>query len=111
MLGIVLTAFIVSLLLFVEHWFPWQLMLRAELPRLAAYILGVLAIVVPLTGLYLFWGFHPDCRVRFGELFALWSAVSAGGLSVIAAHGIDKLLKRLAHGAELEELQELREGQ
>lgn len=110
MLGIILTALIVSLLLFVEHWFPWQLMLRAELPRLAAYVLGVLAIVVPLTGLYISWWIDPGNRVKFGEVIALWAAVCVGGLSVMAAHGIDKLLKRLAHGAEMDELNDLREG-
>lgn len=109
MLGILLVGMIASLLLLVEHWFPWQLMLRKELPRLAAYVVGVLAIVVPLSGLYLFWGFQPGYRVNHGELIALWVAVGSGGISVLVAHGVDELLRRLARGEETEELLELRE--
>lgn len=109
MLGIALTSLIVSLLLLVEHWFPWQLMLRRELPRLAAYIAGVLAIVLPLSGLFLFWELHPDSRVSYGGLIALWACVGAGGLSVLLAHAGDELLRKLAHGAEMDELVELKE--
>ena len=94
---ILLTCVVAALLLLVEHWFPWRLALGRDLPRLAAYVLGVLALVVPLTVLF----------AQRGELDAaigMWAVIVSGGLAVILAHGVDWLLARLALAKELGEI-------
>jgi hypothetical protein len=94
---ILLTCVVAALVLLVEHWFPWRLMLGRDLPRLAAYVLGVLAMVVPLTVLF----------AQRGELDAaigMWAVMVSGGAAVMLAHGVDWVLSRLALAKELGEL-------
>jgi hypothetical protein len=49
MLEPIITATIVAFVELTLHWFPWDLMLRRKLPRLAAYVLGVLGMMLPFT--------------------------------------------------------------
>lgn len=94
---ILLTCVVAALLLLVEHWFPWRLALGRDLPRLAAYVLGVVALVAPLTVLF----------ARRGELDAaigMWAVIVSGGAAVMLAYGVDWLLARLALAKELGEL-------
>lgn len=105
---ILLTTLISVLLMLVEHWFPWRLLLRKDLPRVAAYVLGVLGMAVSLTGLYAYWAVEPpDPFWAHGHLAALWSVIVGSGLAVVGAYGIDRLLTRLARSVELEEILEI----
>ena len=93
---IALTALITVMARLAEHWFPWQLMLRRKLPRPAAYVAGVLALIAPLTVLFWQWGLSQ-------AIWALWAVVISGGLAVMGAYGLDWLMRRLAQGDELRE--------
>lgn len=81
----VLTAGIAALLLVVEHYLPWRGLLGRDLPRLWAYVLGVLALILPLSGLLAFWA-------EWGALGALWLVTGAGGLAVIFCYLFDAWL-------------------
>ena len=80
-LVLILLAAIVEGLL---HYIPWRKFLKGnELPRLAAYIFGVLGLMVPFT----YW-----LMVEQGELFVavtLWKVIVGGGMTVIALYGLD----------------------
>ena len=103
-MDVLLTLLVVCLLLLTEHWFPWRLMLRRDLPRVAAYILGVLALHLPLTGLYIYWASSGVDVDKHAHLVALWVVTIGGGLAVLSAYGIDWLLDSLARRYELDEL-------
>jgi hypothetical protein len=109
MTDISITVTIAALLLLVEHWFPWRLILRRDLPRLAAYVLGVLALVLPLSGLYWAWASSPPGS-SWAWLVALWAVIIGGGLSVGLAYLIDWCLQQAAQARDLAELMTLREG-
>lgn len=81
---VLLAALIAWLALWAEHWFPWRLFLRRDLPRIPAYVLGVLALTAPLTALLWSWQ-------SWAELAAMWVVVIAGGAAVISAYGVDWL--------------------
>jgi len=96
------TATTVAFIELTLHWFPWQLLMRRKLPRLAAYVLGVLGMMLPFTILLLYWK-------EIHTLIALWIILGAGGLAVMGAWAIDEFMRRLAHASELEELNETRQ--
>jgi len=80
---------LIALVVFIEallHYFPWRLILSGKkLPRVAAYMLGVLGMMVPFTA----W------LIENGELIivrTLWLVIISGGLSVMVAYGLDKVL-------------------
>jgi len=100
---ILLTALVTWLALWVEHWFPWRLLLRQDLPNLASYVLGVLALVGPLSVLYWHWTVRGIDGLHL-HLIALWIIVIVGGMAVSCAYLIDWLLGRLALATELGEL-------
>jgi len=100
---ILLTALVTWLALLVEHWFPWRLLLRRDLPRIAAYTMGVLALIVPLSVLYWRWSLV-GLADQLGYLIALWSVTVGGGAAVAGAYVVDWLLGRLALATELQEL-------
>lgn len=81
-MGIVLVVVITVLVLWVEHWGPWERLLRRRLHNLVNYVLGVLALDIPLTGLFAVWG-------AWNELIALWLVTIFGGLAVMLAYAID----------------------
>lgn len=99
---IALASFLAVLILWVEHWFPWQLMLRKPLPRVTAYILGVMALAIPLSVLY--WQWDRFYVPPHFHLIALWSVVVSGGLAVMAAYAVDWLISRVTLAAELNEI-------
>lgn len=101
-----LACLIAALLLFVEHWFPWQLVIGRELPRPAAYILGVLAMVLPLSGLFIYWLSTPP-ELPLAYLIALWAVVASGGLAVLGAYALDGLLRLRIRAREQAELLDL----
>ena len=99
---LLITILVVVLSLLAQHYFPWGMLLRRRLPRLAAYTLGMLGVILPLSGLYLYWSAHPPVWIH-AHLFALWAATIAGGLAVTGAYALDALLAQLVRLRELEE--------
>ncbi len=81
-MDIAVTALIAALLLAVEHFIPWFDIFHRPLPRLGAYILGVAAMIVPLTALFILWR-------AWLAILALWSVVLAGGLAVMLCYAFD----------------------
>jgi hypothetical protein len=69
------------------HYFPWKLLLRGkELPRLAAYSLGLLGMMVPLS----VWLWQ---RGEVEILRVLWLVVGSAGLIVFALYGLDRYIE------------------
>ena len=106
--AILVTGLVAGLVQFGLHYFPWQLMLRREVPRLVAYIGGVLGFGMPLTGLLLLLFFEKGERGYLVSLAAFWCVVVFSGLAVLGGYGLDRLLMRLARESELDELLEVR---
>ena len=98
-----LAALVASLTLLVQHYFPWRLVFRKDLPRVLAYVMGVLALAAPLSGLFVVWG-------EFASLVSLWVVIGAGGISVMGAYGLEWLLKKIREAEELGEVLRQREG-
>jgi hypothetical protein len=73
-IDVIVTALLSALMLLAGHYFPWRAVFNRELPRLAAYVYGVLAILLPVTG--------------FLALNRLWLAVAATWSSAIAGGGV-----------------------
>src|SRR3990172_4310009 len=74
---------LIALVVFIEaflHYCPWRLILGGkDLPRVIAYMLGVLGLMVPFTA----W------LIENGELIivrTLWLVIISGGLSVMVAY-------------------------
>ena len=88
-MDILITALTAGSLLLAEHYAPWRLVLRRKLPRIVAYILGVLALVVPLTVLYALWA-------AWQAVLALWVVTLAGGAVVLACYALDDWLSARA---------------
>lgn len=95
-----------ALVLWVEHWFPWELVTGRQLPRPAAYVLGVLGLLVPLSGLYLYWWLEPS-SLPLAHLIALWAVAVSGGGAVLGAYALDGVLRMRAKVREQDELIEL----
>jgi hypothetical protein len=81
---IALTAFVSALIVALEHYIPWRKLTGNELSRPTAYILGVLAMFIPLTILFLV------CQAN--AILALWVVAGASGLTVMACYGVDHFL-------------------
>jgi len=83
--AILIAALVTTLILLVEHYFPWPAILGRELRRVEAYVCGVLAIHLPLSVLLLLWSL-------WNALAALWTLTVAGGAVVLASHILDHYL-------------------
>ena len=81
------------------HYFPWRMLLGRELPRLAAYTLGLLGMMVPLT----LWLID---RNEIEILQTLWAVVCASGLTVFALYGLDHYLELQKRDVEAAQLQQ-----
>jgi hypothetical protein len=79
---IIVTALITDLLLLVGHWFRWDLWLGKKLPRIAAYVYGLLSILGPVTVLLIFWQ-------MWIVVWLLWICAISGGVVVIFAYLAD----------------------
>jgi hypothetical protein len=79
-----------------EHYFPWRLIYGRELPRVPAYILGVLAFALPLSVLFWIWS---DYRC----LAALWAVIGAAGAGTALCYTLDTFLHNRARALEAEE--------
>lgn len=69
------------------HYFPWKLLLKGrELPRVAAYTLGLLGLMLPFTAwLWL--------RQDVDVIQVLWMVIISGGLTVFALYGLDRYIE------------------
>ena len=94
--GILVAALIAGLAELALHWLPWRLLLGRELPRVAAYVLGTLAIVLPLSGLFAMWG-------NWLQAAALWAVVVSAGLAVLGGYLFDGWLEHRQGQREAEE--------
>ena len=69
------------------HYFPWRMMLKGkELPRVVAYALGVIGMMVPFTA----WLWD---RGEMDVIQSLWLVIVASGLTVLALYGLDRYLE------------------
>jgi branched-subunit amino acid transport protein AzlD len=69
------------------HYFPWRLLLRGkELPRLVAYILGVIGLMVPFSVWVVV--VLTDWRL----VAVLWGTIVAGGITVMILYGLDHVV-------------------
>lgn len=78
------------------HYFPWRMLIGRELPRLAAYTLGLLGMMVPFS----VWLID---RNEIEILQTLWIVVIAAGVMVFALYGLDHHLDLSARAIEAEE--------
>lgn len=84
------------------HYFPWRVLLRGkELPRLAAYTLGLLGMMGPLTA----WLWD---RGQTEVIQTLWAVIASAGLMVFALYGLDRYLDLILKDMEANEERTLR---
>lgn len=74
---------IVALVEFGLHYFPWRMLIRRKLPRLAAYTLGLLGIMVPFS----LWLMD---RNEIEILQTMWIVIITAGFTVFALYGLDR---------------------
>jgi uncharacterized membrane protein len=81
------------------HYFPWRKFLKGrELPRVAAYVLGILGLAIPFTA----WLF--ELR-EYQMISMLWLVIVAGGGTVFALYGLDHVIElewKVREGTERE---------
>lgn len=106
LIPILITALVAMLLIMVEHWLPWKEILGKELPRTVAYVMGLAAILLPVSGLALL---APVDRFEF--LAGLWIVSAAAGAGCLLGYAIDSWLTMRSRAAIAErEAQALRPG-
>jgi MFS family permease len=99
-LGVAIAALIAMLVVMLEHWLPWNLLLLKMRPgRIASYLMGVLAFLIPLTVLFLTTKMIEGWQVAVG----LWIVVSSTGFGTVLAYGIDELLVQRQTAKESQE--------
>lgn len=81
----------------VLHYFPWRVLLRGRvLPRLAAYTLGMLGMMGPLTA----WLWE---RGDVEVIQTLWAVIVSAGVMVFALYGLDHYLDLIMKDMEANE--------
>lgn len=65
------------------HYFPWRMLIGRKLPRLAAYTLGLLGIMVPFS---LWLMDRNDIEI----LQTMWIVIISAGFTVFALYGLDR---------------------
>lgn len=79
------------------HYFPWKKLLKGrELPRLLAYIFGVLGLMVPFTVWLM------DHSTSYVAL-TLWKVIVGGGVMVAALYGLDHYIELIWRDMEATE--------
>lgn len=92
----ILATFLPAAVIAAEHYAPWQRWLHGPLPRLAAYTLGTLAILLPAT-----LAAQPHKHRQHRQVVMLfWAAALAAGMTTLATWGIDWLNERSARQAD-----------
>jgi hypothetical protein len=92
---IAVTALISALILMIEHYLP--IVFGRKYHPTVNYILGVLALIGPLSALLAIWSY-------WMALIALWIVTMSGGLVVLLAYLVDHYfdIHRRLKAAELE---------
>ena len=93
---LILMTLITFLLVIIEHYFPWQALIRKPLPQLMAYVLGVLSIAIPFTALILLVPEIGGSQI----LISFWIIVAAAALGICLAHGLDAYLRARSRADE-----------
>lgn len=93
-------ALLTAALLGFEHYFPWRKTLGRDLPRVPAYVLGVLALLIPYSALLAWWSSWP-------ALLAVWIITLAGGATVAGLYAFDDWLKHRADNHDKTEIIEV----
>jgi hypothetical protein len=78
------------------HYFPWRMLIGKDLPRLAAYTLGLLGMMGPFSA----WLID---RNEVEILQTLWIVIVSAGVMVFALYGFDHYLDLSARAFEAEE--------
>jgi hypothetical protein len=78
------------------HYFPWRMLIGRELPRLAAYTLGLLGMMGPFS----VWLID---RNELEILQTMWVVIVSAGLMVFALYGMDHYLDVSTRATEAEE--------
>ena len=87
----IVVTFLPATVITAEHYAPWLRWLHKPLPKLGAYALGTLAILVPAS----------LAARRERETVALfWTAAISAGVTTCALWGIDELNERAARNAD-----------
>jgi hypothetical protein len=83
------------------HYIPWKLMLRGrELPRIAAYTLGMLGMMVPLSAWL--------CKHNEVDVVGvLWAVIFTAGITVLTLYGFDHYLDLIMKDIEAAEREKL----
>ena len=97
-------SLVAGLIMLALHWFPWQALLGKKLPRLAAYILGLLGIALPLTAMLCIWS-------DWQALLAMWIVAVAAGVATASGYAIDHWMDlRIRSSVAERETRALKEG-
>lgn len=87
------------------HYFPWRMVFKGkELHRVAAYVMGLLGLMVPFS---VWLWFQNERQV----IMVLWIFIIAGGLTVMSLYGLDHHLDLQMRDIEHQEKDELRKMQ
>jgi MFS family permease len=98
-MGVTIAALIALLVVMLEHWLPWNLLLLRQRPgRIASYLMGVLAFLIPLTVLFLTTTMIEGWMVAV----ALWIVVVSAGFGTVLAYWIDSWLDHKTRAKEAE---------
>lgn len=90
--SILIASLLTVLILIVEHYFPWRMLIGRDLRPVECYIAGILAIHLPLSTLLVIWQL-------WTALIALWALTIGGGVAVIACYILDHYLELRARSA------------
>ena len=93
------TALLATLSIAVLHWFPWRRLTGHELPRLAAYTMGVAVILGVPSLSYL--RYQPMDGATVFALF--WTAGIAAGVATVGAWVVDLLIEGMHRAGDLED--------
>lgn len=80
------------------HYIPWRKWLGKDLPRLIAYVLGVLGMMVPLS---LWLMDHGEIEI----MQTIWIVIVSAGLTVFALYGLDRHLELERNDADGKDIQ------
>lgn len=84
------------------HYLPWRLLLRGnKLPRQAAYVLGMCAVMIPLSVWMCVYGY-------WMPLLVAWMCVCAAGVTVLGLYLFDYVVDLIWHKAESIEREQVR---
>jgi len=91
-----IAALVSALVICAEHYLPWRRLFGADLPRVAAYVLGSLAIALPLTALFLVTG-------QYQAAGAMWVVFASAGGTTVGCYLLDTFLDNRSRAKEAEE--------